>query len=126
MFSFSDPDWRPFPSENPGANQLWFNASAKAGALIVNKSSQFAEYALSQARLDRLYAAERDGRVTFGYVVLAKWERAKRVVVHIRPVAEVVAELDGIPPREGPLGPYWWMNANLTSNVPRPIDKLPF
>jgi hypothetical protein len=127
MFSFTNPNWRPFAPEKLDAlgitpNQLWANNRITAGALVVKKSTQYAEYALGKAGVDYLHAAVQAGKITSGYVVLAKWDAAKLVVVQIKPVVEVVAELDGIPPRDGPFGPYWWMNADLTPHA-RPLRE---
>jgi hypothetical protein len=132
-FNFTDPHWRPFPQEKLDAlgvtpNQLWANSSSTAGALVVKKSASYPEYALSKAGLDYLHAAEQAGKITSGYVVLVKWDTGKLVVVQIKPVAEVVAGLAGIPPRDGPFGPYWWLNADLTPHGARPLPdgEVPF
>jgi hypothetical protein len=95
-------------------NELRFHEEINAGALLVRKSTKYAEYALSKNGLDYLSKALRDHKITEAIVVLARWEGAKQIVVCIRPVGEVVASLEGVPPRDGPLGPYWWMTADLT------------
>jgi hypothetical protein len=119
-FSFTDPNWRPFSKENLDTlhvtpNELWFNSSTKSGALVVRQSGQYAEYALSKIGLDHLHDAVRAGKVTTGNIVLVK--RGGTVIL-IRPVTEMAADLNDIPPRDGRLGLYWWLNADGTPNEP--------
>jgi hypothetical protein len=53
-------------------------------------------------------------------VVLAAWNTAgKLTVVNTKPVADVVAALGGIPPRDSPFGPYWWINPDTTPEPPQ-------
>jgi hypothetical protein len=131
-FNFGDPNWRPFSQEKLDAlhvspNTLFFNTATRAGALVVRKSGRFAEYAVSKAGVDYLNAAKQAQKITEGEVVLSQWDKTKMAVVSQKPVDEVVAELDGIPPRDGPYGPYWWLNADLTINGGRPLnDDAPF
>jgi hypothetical protein len=133
LFSFSDLNWRPFAPDKLDEfgvtpNELWHNASTATGALVVKKSNRYAEYALSQAGLDYLVTKLQAEKIQAGIVVLARSDGARRSVVTIRCVAGVVAMLDGIPPREGPLGPYWWLNPDGTPNGVRPPSdsEVPF
>jgi hypothetical protein len=76
-FNFTDSNWRPFPQEKLDAlgvspNQLWAHIITKAGALVVKKSGRFAEFPLSKAGLDYLYAAKQAEKITEGEIVLAK------------------------------------------------------
>jgi hypothetical protein len=127
-FDFADPHWRPFLQEKLDAlgitpNQLWANTTnGKIGALVVKKSSKYAEFALSEAGLRYLCAAEQAGKIGAGFVVLVAWNGRKLAPVQIKPVADVAAALDGIPPREGPFGAYWWINPDGTPNAPLPFD----
>jgi hypothetical protein len=119
-FSFADPNWRPFAKAELDTlrvtpNELWFNTSSKTGALVVRQSGQYAEFALSKAGLDHLHDAVQAGRVTAGNIVLVKRDG---IVTLIKPVTQMVADLDGRTPRDGPFGPYWWLNADGTPNAP--------
>jgi hypothetical protein len=69
------------------------------------------EYAVSQAGLEYLQRALKEEKITQGYVVLEN--RLGRQVA-CKPVGEVLAALEGIPPKEGGLGAYWWFVADLT------------
>ena len=133
LFSFSDPNWRPFGPDKLDElgvtpNQLWSNSHTTAGALVVKKSNSYAEYALSQAGIDYLFKALRAQRIRAGVVVLVRSDVARRAVVTEKPVADVVAMLNGIAPRDGPLGPYWWLNPDGSPNGVRPPsdDDTPF
>jgi hypothetical protein len=96
--------------------------------LVVKKSPRYSEYAVSEAGLNYLHAAVQTGKIITGYVVLVTWSGGKLTVVQSNPVAEVVAALDGIPPRDGPFGVYWWVNPDGTPNGPRPVsdEETPF
>jgi hypothetical protein len=118
-FSFSDLGWRSFSREKldrlgVSPNELRAHEISNAGSLIVRKSTKYAEYALSKNGLDYLNNALHDHKIADAIVVTARWDGAKQIVVCKKPVGEVVASLEGVPPRDGPLGPYWWMNADLT------------
>jgi hypothetical protein len=135
-FSFDDPHWRPFAREkldmlHVTPNELWFNTTTKAGALIVKQSGQYAEFAISKAGLDHLHDAVRAGRIVAGCIVLV--QRDSGAVVLVKDVIEVVADLNGRSPRDGRLGPYWWLNADGTPNTPYygpgsqpPLPDIPF
>lgn len=132
-FSFSDPDWRPFPADlldtlGVTLNTLWVNSRTTAGALVVKKSNSYAEYALSQAGLDYLFKALQAQRIRAGIVVLVRSDGVRRSVVTEKSIADVVAMLDGIVPRDGPLGPYWWLNSDCTPHGVRPPSngEIPF
>jgi hypothetical protein len=134
-FSFTNPNWRPFSKENLDTlhvtpNELWFNASTNSGALVVRQSGQYAEYALSKAGLNYLLDAVQVGKLTTGNMVLVKRDG---IVVLIKPAAQMVADLNGRAPRDGPFGPYWWINADGTPNAPYygpgsqpPLPDMPF
>jgi hypothetical protein len=125
-FYFFDLNWNAFPPKKlnelgVSGNQLWHNASLKVGALVVKRSAQYLEFAVSQAGLAYLHNAVQAGTtITRGYLVLM--ERDGQTVVKAMPASEVVAALDGIPPRQGSLGEYWWLNED-GSLYTRPIPK---
>jgi hypothetical protein len=117
MFDLNDPHWRRFAQKHLDSlgvtpNALWFNSETKEGALVVAKSSKWEEYALSKAGLDYLRAAIQDKKITDGFVVLADWNAGNLVVVANKSVTEVT-ELDGMRPRNGPFGKYWWVRSDL-------------
>jgi hypothetical protein len=127
VFDINDPDWRLFPRTKLQAlgispSQLWHNASAELGALVVQRSPKYENYAISQSGIEYLHSAERDGKIKCGVVVLM----AKREIITQKPVVEVVAALDGVAVRESSdprFGPYWLFNADLT---PFDNDWTPF
>jgi hypothetical protein len=77
----------------------------------VRQSPTWSEYALSAAGLDRLHTALKEGRIATGYVVAINRDGEE---VARKPVSEVAALVENLPPRKGELGPYWWFNADLT------------
>jgi hypothetical protein len=116
-FSFGDYNWRSFARAKLDElrvtpNELLFHNITKRGAVVVRRAKNYSEFALSKAAVDYLQAALQEGRITEALVILA--ERDRDVIVCIKPLVEVVASLVGIEPRDGPFGPYWWMNADLT------------
>jgi hypothetical protein len=93
-FSFDDPDWRPFAKEDLDRlritpNELRFNVTTRAGALLVKQSGQYAEYALGKAGLDHLHDAVREERIPAGLIVLV--QRDGRTVTLKKDVAKMVA-----------------------------------
>jgi hypothetical protein len=118
MLDLNNGNWRQFKDERTKAlgvwpNQLWRNG--EAGALVVMKSSTYAEYALSKSGLDYMLAALQAGRISTGSIALANWQAGKLTIVATKPAHEVAAAVEGITPRNGDrLGPYWWMKADLT------------
>jgi hypothetical protein len=129
-FSFDDPAWRRFPrsqSDKLGlvANELWNNKSAKAGALVCSASSRSEKIAVSQSGLNYLAAAvERGDNITSGQVVFSEyWEKGRSAIIMHMDVADVVAKLKGILPREGKYGPFWLFYRDGT---PEEEDAPPF
>jgi hypothetical protein len=134
-FSYSDPNCRQIAKEHCDRlritpNELWFNASTNVAALLIKQSGQYAEYALSQTGLDYVHKAEQEGRIAAGIMVLVQRDG---IVGTIKPIAKMVADLNSRPPREGPYGRYWWINADGTPYTPHsgpgslpPLSDIPF
>ena len=127
-FSFDDPNWRPFPRNvqrdlNLASNELWFNSDTKAGALICPLADRYPDFICSKSGLDYLHNAKQDGKITEGYVVLARWNDAGRIVVRVTPIDDVVAALKGITPNQGKgsYGPFYWLKRDGAS-----ADEAPF
>ena len=121
-FDFSDARWHRFSqqrTQNLGVapNELWSHAEAKLGALVV-RESKYPEFAVSKTGLEYLQTVVRDGKITDGFVVLARWNDE---ILAMKSVAEVAAALVKVPPRTGRLGPYWWHHPDLV-----PCDQHPF
>jgi hypothetical protein len=123
-FNFNDPNWKPFtPAKlSNTANQLYFNATTSAGALVVRQSKDHTELSLSKDARDYLYDAVQAGRIKTGVVVFVKRDRT----ITERSIAEVVASLEGIPPRDDGRGPYWWLDPDGMPQRPMRDDEVPF
>jgi len=126
-FNFSDRDWHPYPPDRLrelgiGGHGVWHNPALKVGALAVRRSLQYTEFAVAKAGVDYVFTAEQEGRIDTGYVVLL--ERNEQVI-RVIPVREIVAALEGTPPRQGRLGEYWWFNADGTP-YSHNKDYIPF
>jgi hypothetical protein len=122
--NFNDPAWRPFARDwlekhKIVPHELRQNTVTQQGVLIVRQSNKYAEYALGETGLDYLHNAVKAGKCPQGYVVLID---RKRNVVGYKPVSEVVALLLGITPRDGSLGPYWWLNPDFSRNGPGQVS----
>jgi hypothetical protein len=63
-------------------------------------------------------AEERDERIEHGIVVLGDWHERVLTVMSEKPVVDVIASLANLTPRNGPFGPYHWMNADLSPHSP--------
>jgi hypothetical protein len=133
-FSFTDPNWRPSYPEDlttlaSNSNQHWYNAVTNEGALTVLQNSQYPDsFALSKTALDRLHVGLQDEKITAGYVVFSYWKGGKRMVLKDIPVLEVVSSLEGIAPRNGRFGEYWWFGGNGKPQEPRPLrdHEMPY
>jgi hypothetical protein len=101
-------------------NKLYYNVNTGESVLVVQQSPTWSEYALSQAGLIYLLTALKEGRLTRGYVVLTNRDHEE---VARKPVSEVATLVENLPPRKDELGPYWWLNADLT---PFDASKAPF
>ena len=138
MMNLLDLNWRMFPEERTRAlgvwpNQLWHNNAEKAGALVVPKSRQYAEYPVSRAGLAYVVAAVQSNKIAAGFVGLRNG-RGERVAC--QPALVVSSLLQDVPPRDGPFGEYWWVREDLTLDgrdgtslygrqLPT-IDEMPF
>ena len=76
--------------------------------------------------LEYLMKAEQEGRINTGYVVLAQANGTRPEFIAAEKAAVVHERLRDYPPREGQLGPYWWitvdfmpaMSMKLSPNAP--------
>ena len=108
MLDLKNGQWKRFSDERTKAlgifpNEIWKNGNA-GGALVVMKSSKYAEYALSKVGLDYLTAAQQAGRISEAYIALATWQDG---VIAQKPASEVAAALVSVTPRDGPkFGPF--------------------
>jgi hypothetical protein len=120
-------DWRLFApaylrSHGIWPNQLRYNTNTGEGELVVQQW-KWDEYAVSQAGLEYLQRALQEAKITQAYVAL---ENRQGQQVARKPVSEVVATVEKIPPRNGTLGPYWWFFSDLTPQQDAPLDEPPF
>jgi hypothetical protein len=118
MLDLNDPNWCQFASDRTKAlgvfpNQLWYNGVEGLGALVIFKPQAYDEYPVSQAGLNYVLEAHRAKRIA-GHVVLACRVNWKPELVAAKDVAAVAAMLQGVPPRDGPYGPYWWLRSDFT------------
>ena len=116
-------DWRLFApaylrSHGIWPNQLRYNTNTGEGELVVQQW-KWDEYAVSQAGLEYLQRALKEEKITQGYVVLED-RRGQQVARKL--VTEVVAALEGIQPRNGDMGPYWWFLSDLTPQDTPDVD----
>jgi hypothetical protein len=129
----NDQSWRPFAPERTKAlgvfpNQLWHNAIERLGALVIFKPKAYEEYPMSQAGLEYVCKAHQAGRIV-GHVALAcRGQDWKIIVVAAKDVTAVAAMVEGVPPRGGKFGPYWWVRPNFTldSSAGLSPDETPF
>jgi hypothetical protein len=137
-FDFGDPNWRVFSRQKLDElgvlpNQLLGNNATKRGAVVVKRAKNYSEFALSQAAVNYLQVALQEGRIKEALVILVEPDTNK--IVEIKPLADVVASLEGVEPRTGTFGgPFWWLNADGTLHDswggrgarPYPYNETPF
>jgi hypothetical protein len=118
VFNFADRNWQSFPRDKLDElkishNELWYNTATQVGALLIRQSNQYSEHAMSVAGLHYLAAALEQKKITAGFVVAVN---RNRIPVCSKPSAEVAAMLEGVPPRTGRFGDFYWLNSDLTLN----------
>jgi hypothetical protein len=126
-FSLTDPNWRIFPFKRLRflgiySNELWHNPSTNVTALVIKRSRNEPEYEpLTWNALHHLAAALQAGKIAGGIVALV--DPVKRTTISQRPVADVAADVRGVP-----LCPWgnssitfycWRMKLDLTPYDPR-------
>jgi hypothetical protein len=117
------------------SNQVWGSIDLSAGALVVRQSDNYDEYAVNRAGLLFVHEALKAGKIKRAVLVLWQWHDdlgIKKIVMQ-KPIAEVVASVEGIAARDGE---YWWFLANgmpqaerdWSRSTPRPFadEDIPF
>jgi hypothetical protein len=106
---FTDPAFRAF-SEKGIPNRLYTyrHEGSKVGIIVARASSS--DHSLSVAGLDYIVKAKQDGRITKGFVVLARGENGTSEFVAAERGEKVKANLAGVPPLHGQWGAYCWLS----------------
>jgi hypothetical protein len=125
---YADRSWHPFNPQKLtdlgiNGNVIWHNSDLNVGALVVRRSAKYAEFAVSKAGIDYVFEAEQAGRIRCGFLVLLEQEGKMVCAVS---VGQIITALDGVPPREGSLGPHWWFNQDGTPHSRGTSDDVPF
>lgn len=116
---FTDPAFRPFTPRTSRRiccpNKLWggIKDGKRIGILVVKRSSKRpnGDWPLNVAGIKYVWAAEREGRIDAGYVVLVD---TTDIFIAAVPIAAVVVQLHDQPTWDGQWGPFWWVTADLT------------
>jgi hypothetical protein len=123
---FSDPAFRWHADRGRyGTNLLYHNAEARIGVVVVKRSQGGEDFALSKAALNQLYDAEQAQRIAEGYVVLACGSNGSLEFLTAERIEPVYRRLYSVPPREGRLGEYWWLDKRLHLAGSVAISDLP-
>jgi hypothetical protein len=125
---FTDPAWCKFApqlTKNIGAypNAIYYNASANAVAVVAFRG-QHETWALNQSSENYVFTAERDAKIAAGHAVLAAGKPL--LVMASKPIAEVHAQLAGVPARDGDFGKYWWVDQEFKTDQPQALTYAPF
>lgn len=114
-------------------NMMYHDESRKTGVLVVMQSRSGEDYAVAQKGLAYLKAAQDKGaKVSQGYVVFADGDHDAPEFVRQDTLDNVVKRLNGEPTREGRMGPYWWLTADMEvihqerRSAPAEAAKAPF
>lgn len=113
---FTDPSsWTRSRPDDVRPNQLAYNKSASIGSVVVFQGGG-QDYGLNVAGLERVLKAEKDGRITEGFVSLWGQPNGGLPKFIAAEKATVVRDrLRGVPSREGQYGwkDYWWITAEF-------------
>jgi hypothetical protein len=125
-FNFRDRDWHQCPPNKMRqleiwGNDMWTNPTLSIVALVAYRSTRYPEFAVSEAGLNFISDAVKDGKIESGFVILKERHDGSKLVIAL-PVAEVVASLEGIAPRQESGSPYWWLCENGEPYA-KPIPK---
>src|SRR5262249_23147600 len=102
-------------------NGIYFNQDENLGALVAHRG-QHDTWSVNANGFQYVLAAAREGKIAGGFVVLAAGKPPE--VIAFRNIEEVASMLDGVLPRDGSFGPYWWLDAQFTTTSrPRVIEK---
>jgi hypothetical protein len=114
---FSDPAWK-FSTDKAYPNQLGRldQDGTTTGVLVVSRG-RGQDFALGVNGFEYLIKAEQEGRITTGYVVLAQANGGRPEFIAAEKAAVVHERLRAYAPREGQLGPYWWITADFMPAV---------
>jgi len=114
-------------------NLMYYHEVHKVGVLVVMQSQSGEDYPIARDGIRYLKAAQDKGtKVVQGYVVFATGDQANPEYVCHDTVDNTLKQLNGEPPREGRMGPYWWMTGDMTviaqERNTRPVEaaKAPF
>ena len=102
--------WRMLENHNTRRikpNEFWFYGDT--AALVIFQSQTGDDFSLSKAGLEYAMGLFHDRNIKHGHVVLVR-KIVPRLVVAYRSIIEVAHEVEGISPRDGEYGPYWWLN----------------
>jgi hypothetical protein len=121
----SDEGWRSFTRQQLDdlgiyPNRVQYNARLGKADLIVHQSPRYTEFAVGENGLNNSQAAVKNGHITESDVVLINLDGEE---VARKPVSEVAAMVEKLPPRNGDYGRYWLFNADLT---PYDASKAPW
>jgi hypothetical protein len=121
MINLKDVNWRCVSSERTRAlgvwpNQLWHNVISKEGAVVVQQSNQWGDYALSRAGFKTIRDALAADKLSAGFVVLQNREHEQ---VACKSIDEMEELLRNIAPRTGRLGDFWWLRSDAS-----PADSM--
>lgn len=118
---FTDPAWQrfsPLLTKEIGAypNAIYYNAQNN-NAVVVAFRGQHEAWALNVNGENYVFTAERDGKLSAGFAVLAAGKPS--VIVASKRILEVHALLAGVPARDGDYGTYWWIDQSFRADQSR-------
>ena len=122
---FSDPAWKlstaiAYPNQLGRLDQ----DGTTAGAVIVVRG-RGQDFALGVNGLEYVVKAEQEGRINAGYVVLAQANGRRPEYIAAEKAAVVHERLRAYAPREGQLGPYWWITADFRPAMTMKLSPNP-
>lgn len=108
---FSDPAWKLSTATEAYPNQLarYDQDDTTTGVLVVMRG-RGKDFAVGANGLKYLLKAEQEGRINTGYVVLAQANGGRPEYIAAEKAVVVHERLRDYPPRDGQLGPYWWIS----------------
>jgi hypothetical protein len=108
---FSDPDFIPLSDElrqkicYPNQGYVANKDIGRVAVLVAWQATPDHDWGLNKHGLEQLYGAQGQQKVVGIVLLSANYNE----VINVAPVQTVILNLQNIPPRGGPYGPFWWV-----------------
>ena len=119
---FDDSDFKPFSHElrekicYPNQGYIAHKEIGKIGVVVAWAATLEHDWGLNKRGMEQLDSAQDQQKIVAGIVLLSA---NYNEVINVAPVQTVILNLQNIAPRNGPHGPFWWVDKNFRFAPPR-------